>query len=80
MLETDEVRENLISKFSNSWENIQLTNLNNSNINDLIINKIETAATEILPETIEVKLHQPWQNDDQLRELYTKKDTFPEKR
>lgn len=79
MLETDEVRKNLISKFSNSWENIQLTNLNNSNINDLIINKIETATTDILPETIEEKLHQPWQNDDQLRELYTKKDELLKK-
>ena len=53
----------------------QKTDLNNSNIEDLIINKIET---EILPETIEEKLHQPWQNEDQ--EYTLKKMKFPRKR
>ena len=46
-LKNDNIRENLTLKFSNAWENIQLTDLDNSNINDLIIKTIETAATEI---------------------------------
>ena len=64
--------ENLISKFSNSWDNIQINNLENNDINDLIIKNIETAASETLPETVEQKLQ--WQNDEKLRELYSKKD------
>ena len=51
-----------------------LNNLGNSDINELIVKTIETTATETLPEKIEQKLHQPWQNDAKLRELYTKKD------
>ncbi|XP_066914954.1 uncharacterized protein [Clytia hemisphaerica] len=74
LLDTEEVRETLISNFNNSWENIQINNLDNDEINDLIIKTIETTATETLPETIKQKLHQPWQNDEKLKELYTKKD------
>ena len=74
LLENDDMCENLISKFSNSWDNIQINNLENNGINDLIIKNIETAASKTLPETVEQKLHQPWQNDEKLRELYSKKD------
>ena len=74
LLENDDTCENLIPKFSDSWDNIQINNLDNNDINDLIIKNIEIAATETLPETIEQKLHQPWQNDEKLRELYSKKD------
>ena len=65
--------ENLISKFSNSWDNIQINNLDNNDINDLIIKNIETAATETLPETFEQIFKQPWQNDEKLREIIVKK-------
>jgi len=74
LLETDEIRQNFLSKFSGSWENIQVNNLDNNTINDLLIKSIETAAAETLPETVAQKLYQPWQNDEKLRDLYVKKD------
>ena len=53
LLEIEEIHESLISKFNDSWENIQINNLCNSDINELIVKTIETAATETLPEKIE---------------------------
>ena len=32
LLENDDMCENLISKFSNSWDNIQINNLDNNDI------------------------------------------------
>ena len=48
LLENDDIQicENLISKFSNSWDNVQI--LHNHDINDLIIKNIETVAKLIV--------------------------------
>ena len=56
------------------WENSQTIDINNTAINDRLVQSIKAAAAVTIPERAAQKLYQPWHSDQKLKELYIEKD------
>ena len=71
----DSVIENKFKKAA--VENIQtlpIAESNNNEINDNLVKSINTAGTDTMPQKEKTKVHQPWHDDERLRDLYNLRD------
>lgn len=73
-LQTNEVHQAFIAKISQSLADLQINDIDNTALNDNLVKSIKDAAAETLPEVVVQKLHQPWHNDQILKDLYDRKD------
>ena len=66
-----------LDRFKNTVsENLNAVDLetDNSSLNEKLLKTINEAASENIPVIANPRFHQPWHNDDKLRELYELKD------
>ena len=59
-LQTEEINHNFLTNLSNMWENSQTIDINNTAINDRLVQSIKAAAAVTIPERAAQKLYQPW--------------------
>ena len=68
------IENNFINAAVENIQTLPIGDNNNNEINDYLVKSINTAGTDTIPQKEKTKLHQPWHNDEGMRELYDLRD------